>query len=111
LNVEGEQEALGSLGRGLIPLIEHRNNDFATNRLMLEFAFTAPGFHNVMLTFYECNLAGRLWDVVYMDCLAPWFTGSDMRRNSKKDKSLRSWWARILHLSRKGRLGRRGEGP
>lgn len=65
-------------------------------RLMLDFAFTAHGIHNVMLTVYEFNrgaircyekagfkefgrrrqcqfMGGRLWDVVYMDCLATEF--------------------------------------
>lgn len=68
-----------------------------TVRLMLDYAFTALGLHNVMLTCYEFNLAGqrayakagfreigrrrqcrtmggRLWDEVYMDCLASEFT-------------------------------------
>jgi RimJ/RimL family protein N-acetyltransferase len=65
-------------------------------RLMLDFAFTALGLHSVMLTCYEFNLAGqrayakagfkefgrrrqcrwlggRLWDEIYMDCLATEF--------------------------------------
>ncbi len=65
-------------------------------RLMLDYAFTALGLHSVMLTVYEYNLAGlrayskagfrefgrrrqaqwmggRLWDEVYMDCLASEF--------------------------------------
>jgi RimJ/RimL family protein N-acetyltransferase len=64
-----------------------------TTRLMLDYAFTALGLHSVMLTVAEFNLAGqrayaragfkewgrrrqcrwmagRLWDDVYMDCLA-----------------------------------------
>jgi diamine N-acetyltransferase len=68
-----------------------------TTRLMLDYAFTALGLHNVMLTVFEYNLAGRrayekagfrefgrrrqsrwmggrLWDEVYMDCLASEFT-------------------------------------
>jgi len=67
-----------------------------TARLMLDFAFTALGLHNVMLTVYEFNVAarrayakagfkeigrrrqarwmgGRRWDEVYMDCLASEF--------------------------------------
>ncbi len=62
-------------------------------RLMLDYAFTALGLHSVMLTVYATNPAGlraytkagfreigrrrqshlqggRLWDTVYMDCLA-----------------------------------------
>lgn len=65
-------------------------------RMMLDFAFTAHGIHNVMLTVYEFNrgaircyekagfkefgrrrqcqyMGGRLWDVIYMDCLATEF--------------------------------------
>jgi len=68
-----------------------------TTRLILDYAFTALGLHNVMLTVFEYNLAGRrayekagfrefgrrrqcrrmggrLWDEVYMDCLATEFT-------------------------------------
>ena len=68
-----------------------------TTRLMLDYAFTALGLHNVMLTVFEYNLAGqrayekagfrefsrrrqcrlmggRLWDEVYMECLATGFT-------------------------------------
>lgn len=67
-----------------------------TTRLMLDYAFTALGLHSVMLTCAEFNaagrrayekagfrefgrrrecrwLAGRLWDDVYMDCLATEF--------------------------------------
>ena len=65
-------------------------------RLMLDYAFTALGLHNVLLTCYEFNLAGqrayqkagfkeigrrrqcrwlngRLWDEIFMDCLATEF--------------------------------------
>jgi RimJ/RimL family protein N-acetyltransferase len=67
-----------------------------TVRLMLDYAFTALGLHNVMLSVSEYNLAGRRayekagfkefgrrreadplsgkrWDEVYMDCLASEF--------------------------------------
>ena len=67
-----------------------------TTRLMLDYAFTALGLHSVMLTCFEFNLAGqrayrkagfkefgrrrecrwmggRLWDEIYMDCLASEF--------------------------------------
>jgi RimJ/RimL family protein N-acetyltransferase len=70
-----------------------------TTRLMLDYAFTALGLHNVMLSVYEFNLAGRrayekagfrefgrrrqchwsagrLWDEISMDCLSTEFTGS-----------------------------------
>ena len=62
-------------------------------RLMLDYAFTTLGLHNVMLRVYEYNRAGhraylkagfrecgrrrqckrlgnRLWDVIYMECMA-----------------------------------------
>jgi diamine N-acetyltransferase len=62
-------------------------------RLMLDYAFTTLGMHNVMLRVYEFNRAGhsaylnagfrecgrrrqckrlgdKLWDVIYMECLA-----------------------------------------
>jgi RimJ/RimL family protein N-acetyltransferase len=71
--------------------------------LMLDYAFTALGLHNVMLLVYEFNLAGlqayqkagfrefgrrrqsqwmggRLWDVIYMDCLATEFTSPVLAR-------------------------------
>ncbi len=67
-----------------------------TVRLMLDYAFTALGLHSVMLTVYEFNhagrrtyqkagfkeigrrrqcrmMGGRLWDEIYMDCLATEF--------------------------------------
>jgi RimJ/RimL family protein N-acetyltransferase len=66
-------------------------------RLMLDYAFTALGLHNVMLDVAEYNLAGRrayekagfreigrrrqadvvagqVWDLVLMDCVASEFT-------------------------------------
>lgn len=65
-------------------------------RLVLDYAFTALGLHNILLSVYEYNLAGRrayakagfkeigrrrqcralagrLWDEIYMDCLATEF--------------------------------------
>jgi diamine N-acetyltransferase len=65
-------------------------------RLILDYAFTSYGLENVMLTVYEFNLAGRrayekagfrefgrrrrcsrlggrLWDLIYMECLADEF--------------------------------------
>ena len=67
-----------------------------TTRLMLDYAFTALALHNVMLTVYAYNpaairayekagfrefgrrresvwMGGRLWDTVYMECLASAF--------------------------------------
>ena len=72
-------------------------------RLMLDYAFTALGLHNVVLTVYEYNLAGlqayrkagfrefgrrrqshwmggRLWDTIYMDCLAAEFVSPVLHR-------------------------------
>src|SRR3712207_4845770 len=63
---------------------------------MLDYAFTALGLHNVMLTVFEYNAAGirayqkagfeefgrrrecramggKLWDEIYMDCLSSEF--------------------------------------
>lgn len=68
-----------------------------TTRLVLDYAFTALGLHNVMLKVFAFNLAGqrayqkagfrefgrrrqshlmggRLWDDIYMECLAGEFT-------------------------------------
>jgi RimJ/RimL family protein N-acetyltransferase len=68
-------------------------------RLMLDYAFTTLGLHNVMLRVYEYNRAGhhaylkagfrecgrrrqckrlgdKLWDVIYMECLATEFTSA-----------------------------------
>jgi len=67
-----------------------------TTRLMLDYAFTALGLHNVMLTVFEFNpagirayekagfrefgrrrqcrtIAGKLWDEIFMDCLTSEF--------------------------------------
>ena len=72
-------------------------------RLVLDYAFTALGLHNVMLTCYEFNLAGqrayaragfrefgrrrqshwmggRWWDEVYMECLATGFVSPVLDR-------------------------------
>lgn len=78
---------------------DHRGKGLGTEatRLMLDYAYTALGLHNVMLIVYEFNLAGvrayekagfrefgrrrqshwmggRCWDVIYMDCLTSEFT-------------------------------------
>lgn len=72
-----------------------RNKGYGTEtaQLMLGYAFTALGLHNVMLTVHEYNLAGiraytkagfqeigrrresifmggKLWDIIYMECLS-----------------------------------------
>jgi RimJ/RimL family protein N-acetyltransferase len=74
-----------------------------TARLVLDYAFTALGLHSVMLRVHEYNLAGRrayeragfrecgrrrqcqlmggrLWDTIYMDCLADEFTSPVLGR-------------------------------
>jgi RimJ/RimL family protein N-acetyltransferase len=74
-----------------------------TTRLMLDFAFTALGLHNIILTVYAFNLAGRrayeragfrevgrrrqshwmagqFWDEIIMDCLATEFTNPVLSR-------------------------------
>jgi diamine N-acetyltransferase len=74
-----------------------------TTRLMLDYAFTALGLHNVMLIVFEFNAAGikayqkagfkefgrrrecrlvggKLWDEVHMDCLSTEFEGTVLRR-------------------------------
>ena len=72
-------------------------------RLVLDYAFTVLGLHNVMLRVFSYNerairtytkvgfkevgrrrqaqrIGGRAYDVVYMDCLATEFSGSVLRR-------------------------------
>ncbi len=74
-----------------------------TTRLMLDFAFTVLGIHNVLLVVYEFNhagrrayekagfrecgrrresqwMGGRLWDVIYMECLATEFESPVLQR-------------------------------
>ena len=74
-----------------------------TIRLMLDYGFTALGLNNLMLRVFEYNLAaqrayqkagmrefgrrreaqfmdGRLWDVIYMDCLAGEFASPVLGR-------------------------------
>jgi RimJ/RimL family protein N-acetyltransferase len=74
-----------------------------TTRLMLDYGFTALGLHNIMLAAYSFNerglrayrragfreigrrresqqLGGRLYDVVYMDCLATEFHSPVLHR-------------------------------
>ncbi len=81
-----------------------------TTRLMLDYAFTARGLQNVMLTVNAYNLAGlrayekagfrefgrrrrcrfmggRMWDVVYMDALADEFTSPVLGRIFVPDES------------------------
>jgi diamine N-acetyltransferase len=83
----------------LIGEAERRGMGYGTEatRLMLDYAFTALGLHSVWLRVYAYNLGGlrayakagfrecgrrrqakrmgdRLWDVIYMDCMATEFT-------------------------------------
>jgi RimJ/RimL family protein N-acetyltransferase len=83
----------------LIGEADARGKGYGTEatRLMLDYAFTALGVHNLMLRVFAYNragirayqkagfrefgrrreavwMAGRLWDVVYMECLATGFT-------------------------------------
>jgi diamine N-acetyltransferase len=74
-----------------------------TTCLVLDYAFTVLGLHNVLLTVMEYNLAGikayekagfraigrrrqarwmngKLWDVIYMDCLATEFESPVLAR-------------------------------
>lgn len=79
-----------------------------TARLMLDYAFTILGLHSVSLTvagfnlagqkayaragFRECGrlrerrwMAGRMYDEVYMDCLATEFSGSVLAERFRPD--------------------------
>jgi RimJ/RimL family protein N-acetyltransferase len=74
-----------------------------TTRLMLDYAFTALGLHNVMLSVYAYNpaarrayekagfrefarrresvwMGGRLWDTIFMECLVPDFVSPTLAR-------------------------------
>ncbi|MGI8552222.1 MAG: GNAT family N-acetyltransferase [Dehalococcoidia bacterium] len=78
-------------------------------QLMLDYGFTALGLHNIMLRVFEYNLAGlhayrkagfrefgrrhqthsmggRLWDEVYMECLANDFTSPLLARVLSPDE-------------------------
>ena len=78
-------------------------------RLTLDYAFTALGLQNVMLTVYEFNLAGihayrkagfqeigrrrrcsrlgpKLWDLIYMDCIAEDFESPVLARIFRPDQ-------------------------
>ena len=85
--------------------VADRGRGFGTEvtRLMLDYAFTALNLHNVILTtnaynvagirayekagFRECGrrresrlMGGRMWDVIYMDCLTTEFTSPVLSR-------------------------------
>jgi RimJ/RimL family protein N-acetyltransferase len=109
-----ERETLRPIGNTALHGLDHRNRSASfgiiigepefrgrglgteTTRLMLDYAFTALGLHNVMLTVFEFNpaglrayekagfrqigrrrecrvMGGKLYDEIYMDCLAPEF--------------------------------------
>jgi RimJ/RimL family protein N-acetyltransferase len=88
----------------LIGETDARGQGYGTEatRLALDYAFTALGLHNVMLTVYEYNRAGRrayekagfrligrrrqarwhlgrFWDVLFYDCLASEFESPVLR--------------------------------
>jgi RimJ/RimL family protein N-acetyltransferase len=79
-----------------------------TTQLMLDYAFTALGLHNVMLAVYAYNpaairayakagfrefgrrresvwMGGRLWDTIYMECLASDFVRPVLARILEPD--------------------------
>ena len=71
-----ERETLRPVGNTALHGVDHRNRSATfgiligepecrgkgygteSTRLMLDYAFTALGLHNVMLTVFECNPAG-----------------------------------------------------
>ena len=81
-----------------------------TTQLVVDYAFTALGLHNVMLTVFEYNLAGihvytkvgfresgrrresifmggKLWDIIYMDCLSSeWESGTVLAETFRPDE-------------------------
>jgi diamine N-acetyltransferase len=115
-----ERETLRPIGNTGLDGVDHRNRTATfgivigepdcrgkgygteTTRLMLDFAFTALGLHNVMLMVFEFNpagirtyekagfreigrrksrmMGGRLWDDVYMDCLSSEFESPVLHR-------------------------------
>ena len=96
----------------MIGAAECRGKGYGTEatRLTLDYGFTALGLHSVMLTVYAFNLAGqrtyakagfkeigrrrecrwmggRLWDEIYMDCLATEFVSPVLSRVFVPDES------------------------
>ena len=90
---------------------DYRGRGYGTEavRLMLDYAFTALGLHSVALLTWEYNLAaqraytkagfretgrrrqakfmgGKLWDMVYMDCLSTEFVSPVLSRILVPDK-------------------------
>ncbi|HUG13703.1 MAG TPA: GNAT family protein [Thermomicrobiales bacterium] len=95
----------------LIGDADNRGHGYGTEatRLMLDYAFTARGFHSVWLVVAEynhagrrayekagfqevgrrreaCWMGGRYWDEITMDCLATEFTSSLLARTSARDE-------------------------
>jgi RimJ/RimL family protein N-acetyltransferase len=109
-----EKETLRPIGNTGLDGVDHRNRSATfgiligepecrgkgygteATRLMLDYAFTALGLHNVMLTVFEFNpagirayekagfkeigrrrecrmMGGKLWDEIHMDCLSSEF--------------------------------------
>jgi RimJ/RimL family protein N-acetyltransferase len=109
-----ERSTMRPVGNTTLAEIDHRNRSAAygiligesdargkgygteTTRLILDYAFTALGLHNVMLTVFEYNpagirayekagfrecgrrrecrmMGGKLWDEIYMECLSTGF--------------------------------------
>lgn len=89
----------------LIGEAEYRGKSYGTEatRLMLDYAFTALGLHNVMLTVFDYNpagfrayekagfrefgrrhecrwMGGRLWDEIYMEALSAQFESPALAR-------------------------------
>jgi RimJ/RimL family protein N-acetyltransferase len=116
-----ERETLRPIGNTGLHGVDHRNRTATfgimigepacwgkgygteTTRLMLDYAFTALGLHNVMLTVFEFNpagirayekagykeigrrrecrmMGGKLWDEVFMDCLSSEFESPVLKR-------------------------------
>jgi diamine N-acetyltransferase len=116
-----ERETLRPIGNTGLHEVDHRNRmatfgiligepecrgkgyGTETTRLMLDYAFTALGLHNVMLMVFEFNpgaikayekagfkefgrrrksrmMGGKPWDDIYMDCLSSEFESPVLRR-------------------------------
>ena len=116
-----ERETLRPIGNTGLHGIDHRNRTATfgiligepecrgkgygteATRLMLDYAFTALGLHNVMLTVFEftpagirayqkagfkeigrrrkCRMmGGELWDEIYMDCISSEFESPVLRK-------------------------------
>jgi RimJ/RimL family protein N-acetyltransferase len=90
---------------------EYRGRGYGTEttRLMLDYAFTVLGLHNVALETWEYNLAaqhaykkagfrevgrrrqakfmgGKLWDIIHMDCLSTEFVSPVLARTLRLDE-------------------------